>query len=58
MAPGRPEIVEVTPAWAFDSLRQSIADNPAPVLAPIVVTALWVLLLLGGATAWFSRREL
>lgn len=55
---GPEQVVEVTPAWAFDSLRQSIADNPAPVLAPIVVTALWIVLALVAATAWFSRKEL
>lgn len=55
---GQEQIVEVTPAWAFDSLRQAVADNPAPVLAPIVVTALWIVLVLGASIAWFSRREL
>ncbi len=55
---GQEQIIEITPAWAFDSLLESIADNPAPVLAPIVVTALWIGLLLGASTAWFSRREL
>ena len=55
---GQEQIVEVTPAWAFESLRQSIADNPAAVLAPIAVTVLWIAVLLGASTAWFSRREL
>jgi len=55
---GQEQVIEVTPAWAFDSLLESIADNPAPVLAPTVVTAVWIVLLLGAATAWFSRREL
>jgi len=55
---GPDQIIEVTPAWAFDSLIESIANNPAPVLGPIVVTTVWIVGLLGAATASFSRREL
>jgi len=55
---GQKQIIEVTPAWAFDSLLDLIADNPAPLFGPVVVTALWIALILGTSIAWFSRREL
>lgn len=55
---GPAEIVELTPAWAFDSLLETILDDPAPVLAPILVTGAWIAGVMLLAVAWFSRREL
>lgn len=55
---GQQEIIELTPAWAFDSLIEAIADNPAPVLGPVVVTTVWIVVLVSTATVWFSRKEL
>lgn len=55
---GPETIVRCLPARAFDSLIQSLADNPAPVLWPVVVTFVWSLALVGVAMWWFSRKEL
>ena len=55
---GPEAIVRYLPARAFDSLIQSLADNPAPVLWPVVVTFLWSFALVGVAMWWFSRKEL
>ncbi len=55
---GPAEIVELTPAWAFDSLLDTIIDDPAPVRAPTLVTGAWTAGLLLLAMAWFSRKEL
>lgn len=55
---GPAEIVELTPAWSFDSLLQTILDNPTPVLAPILVTVAWTVGVMLLAVAWFSRKEL
>lgn len=55
---GPAEIVELTPAWAFDSLLDTIIDDPAPVRAPTLVTGAWTAGLMLFAMAWFSRKEL
>jgi hypothetical protein len=55
---GPAEIVELTPAWAFASLLDTIIDDPAPVLAPMLVTGAWTAGVMLLAVAWFSRREL
>jgi hypothetical protein len=55
---GPAAIVEVTPAWAFDSLLTLIRNDAAPVLAPTVITGAWTIGALAVATAWFSRMEL
>ena len=55
---GPAEIVELTPAWAFASLLDTILDDPAPVLAPTVITAAWTAGVMLLAVTWFSRKEL
>lgn len=55
---GPAEIVELTPAWAFDSLLETIIDDPAPVLAPTLVTGAWTAGVMLLAVTWFSRKEL
>jgi len=55
---GPDAIVRYLPAGAFDSLIQSLADNPAPVLWPVVATLLWSVASVGVAMWWFSRKEL
>jgi len=55
---GPATIVELTPAWAFDALLTMIRNDPAPVLAPTLLTGAWTVGLLAAATAWFSRMEL
>ncbi len=55
---GPAEIVELTPAWAFDSLLDTILDDPAPVLAPTLITAAWTAGVMLLAVTWFSRKEL
>ncbi len=55
---GPTEIVELTPAWAFDSLLETINDENAPVLAPTLITGAWIAGVMSLAMAWFSRKEL
>jgi hypothetical protein len=55
---GPAAVVELTPAWAFDSLLALIRNDAAPVLAPTVLTGAWTVGVLAMATAWFSRMEL
>jgi ABC-type transport system involved in multi-copper enzyme maturation permease subunit len=55
---GPSRIVRLIPAAAFDSLIDTIGDDPAPLLGPVLVTLLWSVTLVGAAMAWFSRREL
>lgn len=55
---GPAEIVELSPAWAFDSLLATIRDDPAPVLAPTLVTGVWTSAIVLLAMGWFSRMEL
>jgi hypothetical protein len=50
--------VQLTPAWAFDSLLATIQNEAAPILAPTVITAAWTAGIVAGAMAWFSRMEL
>jgi len=52
------QIVSLTPAWAMEAFVDSVRDDPAPVLGPILVSGLWILGLLGVASWWFNRREL
>lgn len=51
-------VVRLIPASAFHSLTEALADNPAPLLWPVVVTLGWSVALVGVAMGWFSRREL
>jgi hypothetical protein len=55
---GPAAIVELTPAWAYDSLLEAIVDDPAPVFAPALVTVGWTIGVMALAVAWFSRKEL
>ncbi len=55
---GPSEIVEITPAWAFDALLAMIRNDAAPVLAPAVLTGAWTAGIVAAATAWFARMEL
>ena len=55
---GPAEIVELTPAWAVDSLLETIDDRDAPVLAPTLITGAWIAGVMTLAMAWFSRKEL
>jgi hypothetical protein len=55
---GQESVVRLTPASAFDSLIEALADNPAPLFGPVAATSLWSVALVGVAVAWFSRREL
>ncbi len=52
------QFVSLTPAWLMESFIDGAGDNPAPVLAPVVVGLLWIAGLLGVASWWFNRREL
>ncbi len=51
-------VAELTPGWVLTSIVDIISDNPAPVLAPILVTVVWIWVTLAGAVLLFSRREL
>lgn len=55
---GPAAIVELTPAWAFDSLLTLIRNDAAPVLAPSFVTGTWAVGVVAVAAARFSRMEL
>jgi len=51
-------VAELTPGWMLASIIDILSDNPASVLAPIVVSLAWICVTLGGAVWLFSRREL
>lgn len=52
------QIVSLTPAWLMESFIDGAGNDPAPVLAPVVVGLLWIAGLLAVASWWFNRREL
>ena len=55
---GPDSIVRLLPASAFDSYRQALADESAPVLWPVVVAFAWSSACVAVAMWWFSRKEL
>jgi hypothetical protein len=55
---GKEAIVRFFPAAAFSSFADAVADNPAPVLWPVLVSCAWSLAFVGAAMLWFSRKEL
>lgn len=55
---GPDSIVRLLPAAAFHSYIQSLADEAAPVLWPMIVTFGWSALCVGVAMFWFTRTEL
>lgn len=52
------QIVSLTPAWAMESMLDGVAGDPISIGGPALVTALWMVGMLGVATWWFDRREL
>jgi ABC-type transport system involved in multi-copper enzyme maturation permease subunit len=52
------QIISLTPAWLMESFVESAGNDPAPLLAPILVGVFWIVGMLGLASWWFSRREL
>ena len=52
------QIVSLTPAWLMESFVDSAGNDPAPLMAPILVGVLWIVGMLGVASWWFGRREL